>query len=70
MNYFNNLLKVFQVNKACLGLVLPIQYCLIVIRKSEAGFGDVLSCHKPLWSLLYSTIILYVPNSTVISNFI
>ena len=35
----SNLLKAFQVNlKACLGTVLPNQYCLIVIRENEAGF--------------------------------
>ena len=31
----SNLLKAFWVNlKACLGLVLPNQYCLIIIRKN------------------------------------
>ena len=40
---FNNLkkflLKAFQADlKACLGLVLPSQYCLIVVRKIETGF--------------------------------
>ena len=31
----SNLLKAFRVNlKACLGLVLPHQYCLIVIREN------------------------------------
>ena len=59
----SNLLKAFWVNlKACLGLVLPNQYCLIVVREIEVGFlGDVISwaTPTPLWSLLYSTIILY-----------
>ena len=33
------LLKTFQVDlKACLGLVLPNQYCLIVVWESEASF--------------------------------
>ena len=32
--FHSNLLKVLQVNlKACLGLVLPNQYCFIVIRE-------------------------------------
>ena len=31
--FFSNLLKALRVNlKACLGIVLPNQYCLIVVR--------------------------------------
>ena len=37
--FCSNLLKVFRVDlKAWLGLVLPNQYCLIVVREIEAGF--------------------------------
>ena len=61
--FHSNLLKVFRVDlKACLGLVLPNQYCLIIGRKIEAGFldNDILwATPTPLWSLLYSTIVLY-----------
>ena len=33
LKFSSNLLKVFRVNlKACLGLVLPKQYCLIIVR--------------------------------------
>ena len=33
LKFCSNLLKSFRVNlKACLGLVLPNQYCLIVVR--------------------------------------
>ena len=33
--FCSNLLKMFRVNlKACLGLVLPYQYCLIIIREN------------------------------------
>ena len=33
--FWSNLLKAFQVDlKACLGLVLPNQYCLIVVREN------------------------------------
>ena len=44
VNFFfkicSNLLKAFQVDlKACLGLVLPNQYCLIVIREKRQVFG-------------------------------
>ena len=35
LKFCNNLLKTFQVNlKVCLDLVLPIQYCLIVVREN------------------------------------
>ena len=54
----SNLLKTFWVNlKACLGLVSPHQYCLIVVRENRGWFlGDIISwaMHTPLWSLLYS----------------
>ena len=44
--FYSDLLKAFRVNlKACLGLVLPKQYCLIVVRenrKIEAGFWVML----------------------------
>ena len=34
LKFHINLLKVFRVNlKACLGLVLPNQYCFIVVRE-------------------------------------
>ena len=53
----------FQVNlKACLGLIFPNQYCLIVIRENQGWFlGDVISwaTPTPFWSLLYSTIVPY-----------
>ena len=54
----SNLLKAFRVNlKACLGLVLPNQYCLIVVRENWGWIlGDTISWSTPtpLWSLLYS----------------
>ena len=54
----NNLLKAFWVDlKACFGLVLPNQYCLIVVRENGGWFlGDIISwaTPTPLWSLLYS----------------
>ena len=42
--------------KALLGLILPVQYCHVVVRRIEAGFlGDVLS-----WAMLIvPTIQLY-----------
>ena len=59
----SNLLKLFQVDlKACLGLVLPNQYCLIIIRGNRGCFfGDIIlsATPTPLWSLLYTTIIVY-----------
>ena len=59
----SNLLKAFWVDlKTCLGLVLPNQYCLIVNRENWGLFlGDVISwaTPTPLWSLLYTTIVLY-----------
>ena len=60
LKFHSNLLKVFRGNlKACLGLVLLNQYCLIIAR--ERFLGDVFSwaTPTPLWSLLYSTIVLY-----------
>jgi len=48
----NNLLKAFCTDlKACLGLVLPNQYCPIIIWESEAGFlGDIMSWAMPTLS--------------------
>ena len=38
--FCSNLLKAFRVDlKACLGLVLPNQYYLIIVRESEAVLG-------------------------------
>ena len=55
-------MRAFQVNlKACLGLVLPNLYYLIVVWKVKLVFGWLFSwaTPTPLWSLLYSTSILY-----------
>ena len=58
LKFRTNLLKAFWVDlKACLGLVLPCQYCLIVVRENWGWFlGDFISwaMTTPLWSLLYS----------------
>ena len=58
LKFRSNLLKAFQVDlKVCLGLVLPHQYCPIVVRENRGWFlGDVISWATPtaLWSLLYS----------------
>ena len=45
--FHSNLLKAFRVDlKACLGLVLPNQYCLIIIRENCGWFfGGVFVGH-------------------------
>ena len=48
--------------KTLLDLVLPKQYCDVVVRKIAAGFlGYIISriSPTPSMSLLYSTIVLY-----------
>jgi len=56
-------LKAFRVDlKTFLGLVLPNQYCHIVVWEKWGWFlGDISSraMPKPWWSLQYSTIVLY-----------
>ena len=43
LKFHSNLLKAFRVDlKACLGLVLPNEYCLIVVKEIEAGFWMML----------------------------
>ena len=58
LKFRSNLLKAFRVDlKTFLGLVLPHQYCLIVVRENRGWFlGDIISwaTPTPLWSLLYS----------------
>ena len=48
--------------KVLLGLILPNQYCHIIMKANSGMFlGDILSwtMPKPLSSVLYSAIILY-----------
>ena len=56
-------METFQVNlKTLLGLVLPNQYCHVVVRKNRGRFlGYIISriAPTPLMSLLYSTTVLY-----------
>ena len=71
-------MKALQVDlKACLGLVLPSQYYLIIERDNLGWFlGDVIlwATPTPLWSLLYSTYIyilcMNVCMCTVLNQFI
>ena len=53
----------FQVDlKTLLGLVLPNQYCHVIVRKNCGRFlGYIISriAPTPLMSLIYSTIVLY-----------
>ena len=54
-------MKAFRIDlKACLGLVLPNQYCIIVITESEAGLW-VMFFHVPRPNLCgpYYTVLLY-----------
>ena len=58
-NFFN-LLKMFQADlKACLGLVIPNQYCLIIVRENRGWFlGDCyfVSLCGPYYTVQYCTI--------------
>ena len=53
----------FRVNlKTLLGLVLPNEYCHVVVRKNRGRFlGYIMSqiAPTPSMSLIYSTIVLY-----------
>ena len=55
--------------KTLLSLILPNQYCYVVVRKHQGRFlGYIISLATPtaLMSLLYSTIVLYDIHSNTV----
>ena len=57
----------FQVDlKTCLGLVLPNQYCLIVIGENETGFWAMFfhGPHPPLCGPYYTVLLYCMINDT------
>ena len=56
-------MQTFRVDlKTLLGLVLPNQYCHVIVRKGRGRFSGYITSRiapTPLMSLIYSTIVLY-----------
>ena len=67
LKLYGNFLKAFRINmKASLGLVLPNQYCPIVVWKSWGWYlGDAMSwTASTSSSLLWTTVVQYCPVTT------